>query len=359
MTDLIKDYHPSPTAPGTLVTAAGEDSQTRIHLLEYRGACINDLEIADISQLAKELADGRPEARVAWVHVIGLGNLAILQGLADLFKLHPLAMEDVVNLGQRPKVEDYDDMVFVVLQHLSTVRKALKATQISLFLGKDFVLSFQPGGPDLLASLRSRICTTQARIRIRDADYLAYTIIDLIVDTAFPVIETVGEQLETLENEITQDPNAQIMTAIYKLQRQLLTLRRVLWPQREALTRLLHNEEGLLCAEVEVYLRDSSDHAVQALDIVEHHREMAASLLNVHLSNATNRLTNVMRVLTVIATLFTPPTFIASIYGMNFDRSSPWNMPELGWQYGYLMVWGIVIAMVVGMLVYFRRKRWL
>jgi magnesium transporter len=359
MAEPIKGYRPSKAPPGTLVAVPGEGEHTGIRLLEYRGQCINDLEITDLAQLAGELADGQPEAPVAWVHVIGLGNPTLLQGLADLFKLHPLAMEDVLNLGQRPKVEDYDDRVFVVLQHLTCTQKLVKATQISLFLSKDFVLTFQPGGEDLLAPLRTRICTTQGRVHMRAADYLAYTIIDLVVDKAFPVLEDVGTRLEVLENEVTRNPDAQIMTEIYHLQRQLLSLRRVLWPQREAVLRLLRNEEGLLCEDVEVYLRDSSDHAVQALDMVENYRETAASLLNVHLSNATNRLTNVMRVLTVIATIFTPPTFVASIYGMNFDRASPWNMPELGWEYGYLMVWGVVIAMVVGMLIFFRRKRWL
>ncbi len=296
---------------------------------------------------------------MTWVHIIGLGDLTLLSGLADQFKLHPLAMEDVTHLGQRPKVEPYDALLFVVLQHLALVQDDLRLTQISLFVSKDFVLSFQPSGPDLLEPLRARISTSRGRIHERNADYLAYAIIDLIVDTAFPVLEAFGGRLEALENEITHKPGAQIMTHIYQLQRQLLTLRRVLWPQREVLTRFQQDEQGLVCEEVRIYLRDSADHAVQALDLVEGYREMAASLLNVHLSNATNRLTDVMRVLTVIATVFTPPTFLASIYGMNFDRSSPWNMPELSWKYGYLMVWGVIIAMVVGMLVYFRRKRWL
>ncbi|MEO5702271.1 MAG: CorA family divalent cation transporter, partial [Gammaproteobacteria bacterium] len=150
-----------------------------------------------------------------------------------------------------------------------------------------------------------------------------------------------------------------VINTIYQLQRQLLNLRRVLWPQREVLSRLMRDDLGFISTEMRVYLRDSSDHAVQAMDVVDSYREMAASLLDVHLSNATNRLTDVMRVLMVIATLFTPPTFLASMYGMNFDRSSPWNMPELGWEYGYLMVWGIVIVMTAGMLIYFRRKHWL
>lgn len=359
MRPLFKSYHPPGTAPGTLQAMPGEGEHTDIYLLEYRGEQVNVVEFCDLPQLAQQLADGQPASAVAWVHVIGLGDLKALRGLADLFKLHPLAMEDVTHFGQRPKVESYGEVEFVVLQHLAVSDHELKVAQVSLFVGKDFVLTFQPGGPDLLEPLRRRICTTHGRIRERNADYLAYTIIDLIVDTAFPALEAVGERLDALEDEITQRPTPDIMAAIYRLQRQLLALRRVLWPQRELLSRLMHDDQGLVSEEIRVYLRDSSDHAVQAMDVVEGYREMAASLLDVHLSNASNRLTEVMRILTVIATLFTPPTFIASIYGMNFDRASPWNMPELGWRYGYLMVWSVVITMIVGMLVYFRRKKWL
>ncbi len=359
MAYLMKDYHPPGTAPGTLEAVAGEDAKTMMHLLEYRGEQINVLEIHDLPLLARELADGQPQSAVAWVHVIGLGDVKILQGLADLLKLHPLAMEDVTHLGQRPKVESYDDIVFAVLQYPSFAQGEIKLAQIALFVGKNFVISFQPSGPDLLAPLRTRILAMHARIRERNADYLAYAIIDLIVDSTFPVLEEMGEQLDALEDEIINRPSSSIINTIYQMRRQLLGLRRVLWPQREVLARLSHEDQDLFCAEVKIYLRNSSDHAVEAMDVVEGYREMAASMLDVHLSNATNRLTDVMRVLTVIATLFTPPTFIASIYGMNFDRSSPWNMPELGWKYGYIMVWAIMVLMITGMLFYFRRKRWL
>lgn len=356
MAELLKDYQPPGTAPGTLKAVQGEDARTQIHLLEYRGDQINALEVNDLAELARELADGQPEGAVAWVHVIGLGNLQTLIGLADIFKLHPLAMEDVTNLGQRPKIETYGDIVFVILQHLSLAQEDIQSTQLSLFIGKNFVLSFQPSGEDIFAPLRTRIATMHGRIRERDADYLGHALIDLVVDAAFPVLEILGDQLDSLEDEIIQRPHTQITTTLYKLRRRLLSLRRVLWPQREVITRLMH--EDLIDTGVKLYLRDTLDHSVQAMDVVESYREMAASLLDVHLSNTNVRLTEVMRVLTVIATLFTPPIFVTSIYGMNFDRGSPWNMPELGWQYGYLMVWGIIIATIVGMLVYFRRKHW-
>ena len=359
MKDLIKDYAPPGTAPGALTATKGEAGQAKIHLLEYRSEQVNTVEIADLTHLQQQLADGHPASAVTWVHVVGLGDLKILQGLQDVFKLHPLAMEDVTHLGQRPKAENYDAMMFVVLQHLAFIKNEVQTTQIALFVGKNFVLTFQPQGPDLLEPLRVRIGSSRGRLRERDADYLAYTIIDVIVDAAFPVLEDFGERLDALEQEIVGRPTPRIMNTLYRLRRQLLRLRRVLWPQREALSRLIHEEEGLMSDEVKVYLRDSSDHAVQAMDVVENYREMAASLLDVHISNTTNRLTEVMRVLTVITTVFMPLTFVVGLYGMNFDRSSPWNMPELGWRFGYVMVWGVLLATAVGMLVYFRRKRWI
>ncbi|MEO6696501.1 MAG: magnesium/cobalt transporter CorA [Gammaproteobacteria bacterium] len=359
MRDLIKDYAPPGTLPGALTAPQGETGQVKIHLLEYRGEQVNTMGITDLAHLQQQLADGQPASAVTWVHVVGLGDVKILQGLQDLFKLHPLAMEDVTHLGQRPKAESYDAVTFVMLQHLAFIKNEVQTTQIALFVGKDFVLSLQPQGPDLLEPLRARIRTSRGRLRERDADYLAYAIIDMIVDAAFPVLEDFGERLDTLEREIIERPAPRIMHTIYRLRRQLLHLRRVLWPQREALSRLIHEEQGLLSDEVKVYLRDSSDHAVQAMDVVESYREMAASLLDVHISNTTNRLTDVMRVLTVIATVFMPLNFVVGVYGMNFDRSSPWNMPELGWRFGYVMVWGVMLVIVAAMLWYFRRKRWL
>lgn len=359
MRDLIKDYAPPGTVPGALTAPKGEAGQAKMHLLEYRSEQVNTVEIADLAHLQQQLADGYPASAVTWVHVVGLGDLKILQGLQDLFKLHPLAMEDVTHLGQRPKAENYDAVMFVVLQHLAFLKNEVQTTQVALFVGKDFVLSFQPRGPDLLEPLRTRIRSSRGRLRERDADYLAYAIIDIIVDAAFPVLEDFGERLDALEQDIVGRPSPRIMNTLYRLRRQLLRLRRVLWPQREALSRLIHEEEGLISDEVKVYLRDSSDHAVQAMDVVENYREMAASLLDVHISNTTNRLTDVMRVLTVIATVFMPLNFVVGLYGMNFDRSSPWNMPELGWRFGYLMVWGVLLVIVIAMLAYFRRKRWI
>ncbi|MEO5703154.1 MAG: CorA family divalent cation transporter, partial [Gammaproteobacteria bacterium] len=251
MSDLIKDYRPLNRPPGTLTAVPGEDSTARIHLLEYRGEQINVVEISGLEQLAQQLADGHPASAVTWVHVVGLGDMRTMQGLAEMFKLHPLAMEDVTHLGQRSKVEAYDNQLqFVVLQHLAFTQDEVKVTQVALFVGKDFVVSFQPGGTDLFEPLRSRICETQGRIHERGADYLAYIIIDLVIDTAFPVLEALGEQLDTLEDNVVNRPAPNVINTIYQLQRQLLNLRRVLWPQREVLSRLMRDDLGFISTEM-------------------------------------------------------------------------------------------------------------
>ncbi len=341
--------------PGTLTAVPGESAQAQVRLLHYRDGQVDAQDITDLSGLKDQVnADG-----VSWIQVIGLGDLQTLHALGEQFNLHALAMEDVTHLGQRPKVDAYENLLFIVLPYLTCHENQFRTTQISLFLGRNFVISFQPQGPDILEPVRRRIVQGQGHIRKRKADYLAYAIIDLAVDTAFPVLDSFGDRFNALEDEMIEDSNSKLLTEVYLLRRQLLRLWHLIWPQSEMFSRLLEDDQDLIGEEVRIYLRDSSDHAVQAMDVVQRYREMAAGLIDLHMVNTNNRLTDVMRVLTVIATLFTPPTFVASLYGMNFDRSSPWNMPELGWEYGYLMVWGIVISMITGMLIYFRRKRWL
>lgn len=355
MAELLKDYHPPGTAPGTLHPARGEGERVRVLLTRYRDAKPETQEFADV----RELAAAMRGAELSWVHVIGLGDIKALERLGELFELHPLALEDVTRLGQRPKVETYADQLFVILQHMEYAQEQTRFTQFALFLRKNCVITFQPSRSDLLEPLRRRMPNGTGGAPLFSADYLAYSIIDLIIDSAFPALEAFGNRMEALEDEILRNPNRQVMARIHGVRRQLVHLRRILWPQRDVIVRLMRNEQDLISPDVIVYLRDSSDHAVQAMDVVESYREMAASLLDVHLSNTNVRLTEVMRVLTVIATLFTPPIFVTSIYGMNFDRSHPLNMPELGWEYGYLMVWGIIISIIIGMLLYFRRKRWM
>lgn len=352
---LLKDYQDPGTPPGTLRSADGESGPSRVVLASYTAAEIDEREIVDIAGL-----DGlRGDGRVHWIHVIGLADVALVERLGAVFALHPLALEDVLILGQRAKAEEFDDTLFCIVQHLAYQREGLKKTQISLFLGKDFVLTFQPNGQDLLAPVRERIVKGRTKLRQKGASYLSYAILDLIVDAAFPALEALGDHLDAIEEGILEKPDQEDIENLQCVRRELLVLRQVLWPQREVMGRLAREENELMPDDVRIYFRDCYDHAVQALEVSENFREMASGLLDIYLTSLSYRLNDVMKVLTIISTVFMPLTFLVGVYGMNFDRQQPWNMPELGWKYGYLGFWGIAITAIVTMLWLFRRKGWL
>jgi magnesium transporter len=352
---LLKDYQEPGTPPGTLSAADGESGPARIVLTSYSSAAIDVREIADPVAL-----DGlRGDGSVHWVHVVGLADVAVVEHLGKVFELHPLALEDVLTLGQRPKAEEFDDTLFCIVQHLSYDPGGLKRVQVSLFLGADFVVTFQPRGADLFEPIRERLLKGRAKLRQKGAGYLAYAILDLIVDAAFPALEALGDHLDAIEEGILEKPDQEDIENLQCVRRELLVLRQVLWPQREVMGRLSREDHELMPDDVRLYFRDCYDHAVQALEVSENFREMASGLLDIYLTSLSHRLNDVMKVLTVISTVFMPLTFIAGVYGMNFDRAQPFNMPELGWRYGYLGFWGITIASIVTMLWLFRRKGWL
>jgi magnesium transporter len=357
MAYLLKDYSAPGTAPGTLPSTPPESGPSRVFVLSYDHADVQNREITDLNDLEK-LAS-QPIGRATWVHVIGLGDMNTIRRLGEMFNLHPLALEDVVHRGQRPKVEDYPQHAFAVFQYPAMPADRVTMQQVALFLSKNLVITFQANGPDILSPVRERVIHGSGHIRERGADYLAYAIMDLLVDSAFPLLEKLGERLAALEDRIVSRPGAgENIRNIHQMRRDLLRLQRVFWPQRDLFARLLRECEDWFEPATRTYLRDLHDHAVQVLDIVESYREMAASLLDLHFSGLSVRLNDIMRVLAVISTLFMPLTFVVGLYGMNFDRSSPWNMPELGWEYGYPVLWGLMLAMVAGMILFFRRKGW-
>ncbi len=353
--DLLKDYQIPGTSPGTLTAAEGESGPARIFLTSYTPGRLETREVADAEAL-RGLAAGEG---VHWVQVIGLGDVSTIGRIGDVFGLHPLALEDVVHLGQRPKVEDYENVVFATCQILEAETGSVGKFQVSLFLGPGFVVTFQESGEDRLAPIRSRLEVPQGRLRNRGPGYLAYAILDRVVDSAFPALESIGERLEDLDDRILERPDRESMERLQEIRKDLLRLRQVLWPQREVLARLARDEHDLLGNDTRLYLRDCHDHAVQALEVSENYREMASGLLDIYLSSLSNRLGDVMRVLTIISTVFIPLGFLAGVYGMNFDTGGGWNMPELGWKYGYLAFWACCIAAASGMLYLFRRKGWL
>ncbi len=358
MTYLLKDYNTPGTSPGMLPATPPESGGSQVFILKYEHGEVQENRAVDPDDLDRLLPQPAQDA-VTWIQVIGFGQMNTIRRVGEIFNLHPLALEDVVHRGQRPKVEDYPQHAFAVFQYPAMRGERVVLLQLALFLNKNFVITFQPGGADLLSPVRKRVIHGQGRIRDRGADYLAYAIMDLIVDSAFPLLEKLGERLASLEDEIVRRPGADTnIRTIHQMRRDLLRLQRVFWPQRDLFARLLRECEDRFAPATRMYLRDLHDHAVQILDIVESYREMAASLLDLHFAGLSVRLNDIMRVLAVISTLFMPLTFLVGIYGMNFDRSSPWNMPELGWQYGYPILWGAMLAIVAGMILFFRRKGW-
>jgi len=284
-----------------------------------------------------------------------------MRQLGKLFGLHPLALEDVINSGQRPKMDSYEEQLFVVMTHplISADRTDVKLAQLSLFVGHNYVISFHPGADDPFEPVRQRLRNLVGRIRGRGADYLLYALLDMVIDEGYPVLEWLGEDIEKLEEELLDAPTNSGLHRLHHLKRTMLILRRMLWPQREVLNSLVRDESEFILDENKPYYRDCYDHTIQIMDLIETYRDMVTGLLDVYLSSVSYRLNEVMRVLTIIATIFIPLTFIVGVYGMNFaNDQSPWAMPELHWYFGYPLVWLVMIGIVAGMMIYFKRKKW-
>jgi len=296
---------------------------------------------------------------VTWINVDGLGDANVIQRLGELFHIHPLALEDVVNVHQRAKLEHYPEHQFLVF-HQVELTQVLRTEQISLFFGKNYVITFQEETGDCLEPVRDRIRNAVGLIRSSGPDYLSYAILDASVDHYFPVLEHYGEQLEDLEQQIISSPETTTMNEIHEIKRNLLTLRRKIWPLRDALNVLVRDPVPQVTDMTRVYLRDCYDHVMRIIDLLEMYRELGSDLLEFQLSSVSYKINEVMRVLTVIATIFIPLTFIAGVYGMNFDPdSSPLNMPELRWYWGYPFAMGLMSAVAIGLLLFFYRRGWL
>ncbi|HTO58540.1 MAG TPA: magnesium/cobalt transporter CorA [Pseudomonadales bacterium] len=308
-----------------------------------------------------DLLDAPPATGVRWIHVVGTPSMEILEKLRKLYALEPLALEDVVNLGQRPKFTEYATMLFVTLLIPDPTAPG-GFEQLSVFANAHTVISFHDGTPGLLDPIRKRLTADGSRMRKNDGCYLLYALIDLAIDHLFPVIDALGGEITALEAEVLERPRRNVLPRLHEIRNRLLVYRRTAWATREILSDLFRHLDA--SDEDRTYLRpylqDCHDHIVSVIDLLETHREVATSLVEVYLSLVNNRLNETMRVLTLIATLFIPPTFIVGVYGMNFDRNAgPWSMPELGWPYGYVGVMTFMAVMMIGMLVYFRRKHWI
>jgi magnesium transporter len=293
---------------------------------------------------------------VTWINVSGISKVTDLEKVGECFKIHPLVLEDILEVGQRPKVEDYDNYLYIVLNSILPVPEGekLMAEEISLVLGPHYLLSFFAGDGDLYAPIRERLLQAKGRIRKKGADYLAYSLIDLVVDNYFVELEKFGDQMESLEDEVVANPSPQTLRDVHQFKNDMIMLRKSLWPLREVIARLERRESPLISESLGNYFRDVYDHTIIAIDTVETYRDILSGMLDIYLSSMSNRLNSIMKVLTIIATIFMPLTFITSLYGMNFK-----HMPELQWEYGYFMVLGMVVVVAISMLEYFRRKRWI
>ncbi|MGB3298147.1 MAG: magnesium/cobalt transporter CorA [Phormidesmis sp.] len=358
------DYHYDEVGmtPGTLVI--DEDaSPTELTLIDYsdRSAIRRKL------RSPEEAAEHLDTQSISWIDLQGLGNEDVLNRLGSVFHLHPLVLEDVVNVPQRPKIEYYSDQVLIITRMVMMAPTAsdedphFTSEQLSFVLGKNYLLTVQEElNQDCLDPVRSRIRNNIGRIRYEGADYLAYALLDAVIDAYFPVLEEYGEYIESLEDEVIFNPTRQTVQKIYRIRRELMFLRRSIWPQRNALNQLIRDgSSDLVSPEARVYLQDCYDHVVQVLDIVETYRELTANLMDVYLSSVSNRMNEVMKTLTVISSIFIPLTFIVGVYGMNFDTTvSPWNMPELEAYWGYPTCWAAMGAIALGLSYYFWQKGW-
>jgi len=341
-------------APGSL-TVDPQAPQPVIRLLAYNAEKFIERDIAD----PQELRNFVGHWHVCWVDVDGLGDAHILEQIAAIFHLHPLAMEDVVNVHQRAKVDTFGERTFIVT-HMFGLTDHLASEQVSLFLGPDFLITFQERPGDCLDPVRERIRKQETRVREADAGYLAYAILDAVTDHYFPILEGYGERLEALEDRIIALPDRAVVAEIHDMKRELLYVRRAVWPQREALNMLVRDEIPHISAETRLYLRDCYDHCVRIIDLLETYREVCSDLMDLYLSSISNRMNEIMKVLTVISTIFLPITFIAGLYGMNFDPgASPLNMPELKWRYGYPFALGLMALSSIGLVLFYVRRGWI
>jgi len=344
-----KKHPPAGSKPGTLVIDA-EAPRPAIRIMKYRPDHLEERDVAAVSELNALLDDDT----VCWIDVQGLGDEQVLREFAELFNIHPLALEDIANVPQRPKIETFDDHTLCISRMALLVGETIEREQVSMFLGSNYVLTFQERAGDVFDPVRNRIRQGGPILRSSGSSYLLYALLDAVIDGYYPIMEQFGERFEQLENEIVSQPQPGILHEIHQAKRDLLALRRGIWPQREAINTLIRDENPLITETVRVYLRDCYDHCVQIMDAVETYRELAGGLMDVYLSSIGNRQNEVMKVLTIMASIFIPLTFMAGIYGMNFEE-----MPELRFSWGYPFLLVAMVVVAGGMITYFWKKGWL
>lgn len=363
---MFKTKFPLPgTAPAAafvddepIASSGVEADKPIITLIEYN---VGRLEERTVDNAA-ELLTSFDNNKVSWINIDGLGDVETIRVLGKKFDLHPLALEDVLNTGQRPKLEHYETYYYILAQMIyGDATKRVCSEQVSMFLGKNFLVTIQEESEnDVFEAVRRRIRGGKGYLRKMKADYLAYALLDAIIDHTFPILETLGDSIEAFEEEILHRPTNDCVRQLHEYRRALLQLRRAVWPERDVISQLMHDESGLVAKDTKTFLRDCYDHSIQIIDLIENYRDVTSGLMELYLSSVGIRTNEIMRVLTVISSIFIPLTFIAGVYGMNFNPDAgPLSMPELDQPYGYMICVAVMLLIALSQLAYFRKKKWI
>lgn len=337
--------------PGTLVyNGTSTNERVKITLIEYNETEFFEREFFDLSECLSHVKSNMTK----WINVEGIHRTELIESIGKQYNIHPLTLEDIVHIDQRPKFEEYDHYALGIMKMIS-FDKEIHAEQLSLILLDNTVLSFQePHGGDAFDIIRTRLRQAKGRVRKLGADYLFYALIDAVVDCYFSIIEKIGDAVEDIEEEIMNNENKNSLIKLYELKRELIFLRKQVWPMRDMISNMIRSESEMFTKNTQIFLRDLLDHSTRIIDTVETYRDLLSGIMDVYLSNTSNRMNEVMKVLTIMSSIFIPVTFIAGVYGMNFDV-----MPELRSPYGYAIVWAVMLSIMIGLIIYFKRKKWM
>lgn len=337
--------------PGTLIyTGDSKTERIKISLIEYNETEFIEQEFYDLSECISHV---KPHL-VKWINVEGIHKTEVIEKIGKLYNIHPLTLEDIVHVDQRPKFEDYDNYVVAIMKMISYDTKVY-AEQLSIVLFDNMVISFQePQGGDAFDIIRNRLRQAKGRIRKCGADYLAYALMDAVIDCYFNVIEKIGDTVEKIEEHIIAHSSKSSLIQLYELKREMIFLRKQVWPMRDMISNMVRSETKLINPSTDIYLRDLQDHVTRVIDTVETYRDLLSGIMDIYLSTNSNKMNEVMKVLTIMSSIFIPVTFIAGVYGMNFEF-----MPELKSPYGYAITWGVMLSVMIGLIIYFKRKKWM
>ena len=350
---LSKSNRTTGLAPGTPVHIGERRTESiNITVFEYDASTVRERQLASV----EECRECRDSKGLVWINIDGIHDISVVETVGKVFDIHPLVQEDIVNANQRPKVEEYDSYLYAIVKMLYEDKASggLQAEQVSIIVTPKMVISFQEREGDVFNPVRERLRTGKGIVRQRGSDYLAYCLIDAIVDHYFQIMENIEDRILPLEEQVVSDPRPQVLQNVHGLKSDLVFLRRSLWPLREMLARVYREQLPPIQPDTRPFLRDVHDHTIQVIEILESFQEVVSGMMDIYMSSISNRMNNIMKVLTIIATIFIPLTFIAGIYGMNFR-----NMPELSWPWGYPAVLGLMFLIFIGMLLFFKHKKWL